>query len=101
MSNVDGAWDCVVKSPMGDQPFVLTVKSAGDRFSGSASGALGSLEIPDGMVEGDTIKWSMSVKAPFPTTVRCQASVSGDRIEGDVIAGIFGTFPVTGVRMPA
>ena len=27
MANVDGSWDCVVKSPLGDQKMTLTVNS--------------------------------------------------------------------------
>jgi hypothetical protein len=101
MANVDGEWECTVKSPMGDQDFVLSVQSEGDTFVGKASGALGSMAIPEGMVDGDTLKWSMSIKAPFPTSVRCEAIVVGDRIDGTVTAGIFGSFPVAGVRLPA
>jgi hypothetical protein len=98
MANVDGKWDCSVSSPMGDQDFVLTVVSAGDRFSGSASGSIGAKEIPDGTVDGDTIAWSMAVSKPMPITLACRATVTGDVIEGTVKAGIFGSFPVTGKR---
>jgi hypothetical protein len=98
MSNVDGKWDCSVSSPMGDQDFVLSVTSAGDRFSGSASGDIGAKEIPDGTVDGDTIAWSMHVSKPMPVTLTCRATISGDTLEGSVKAGIFGSFPVTGKR---
>ena len=43
MANVDGSWDCVVKSPLGDQKMTLTVNSAGDTFTGAVSGAMGGL----------------------------------------------------------
>ena len=36
MANVDGSWNTVTKSPMGDQQAVLTVQSAGDTFTGPA-----------------------------------------------------------------
>lgn len=98
MAKLDGDWDCVVKSPMGDQPFTFTVKTAGDRFSGRTAGQLGALEIDDGMVEGDVLSWSMPVPKPFPMTLKCQATISGDTLSGSVSAGPFGSFPVNGTR---
>ena len=98
MANVDGKWACSVSSPMGDQEFVLTVVSNGDRFSGSASGAIGSKDIPDGMVDGDTIAWTMHISKPMPLTITCRATVDGDALEGTAKAGIFGSFPITGKR---
>jgi hypothetical protein len=38
MANVDGSWNTVTKSPLGDQQAVLTVQSAGDSFTGNFSG---------------------------------------------------------------
>ena len=40
MANVDGSWNTVTKSPMGDQQAVLTVASSGDSFTGSFVGGL-------------------------------------------------------------
>ena len=55
MANVDGSWNTVTKSPMGDQQAVLTVQSAGDSFTGNFSGGLGTTDIKDGTVNGDTL----------------------------------------------
>ena len=98
MGSVDGKWNCAVSSPMGDQEFVLTVASAGDSFSGSASGGIGTKQIDDGTVDGDTLGWSMSISKPLPLTLTCKATVTGDALEGTVKAGIFGSFPITGTR---
>ena len=51
MADVDGKWECSVMTPMGEQDFVLSVARNGDRFSGEASGSVGSMSIPDGLVE--------------------------------------------------
>ena len=56
MANIDGSWDCVVKSPLGDQKTVLTVKTDGTTFTGSNSGAMGSMDV-NGEVDGETITW--------------------------------------------
>ena len=50
MSQVDGNYDCVTKSPMGDQKSVFTVNSNGDSFTGQNAGAMGSLVL--GLVAG-------------------------------------------------
>ncbi len=98
MARVDGKWDCSVLSPMGEQDFVLTVVSNGDRFSGEASGSIGAKEIPDGTLDGDTIAWTMHVSKPMSLTITCRATVTGDTLEGSARAGIFGSFPITGKR---
>jgi len=98
MSDVDGKWNCSVESPMGEQDFVLTVASEGDRFTGSAVGNIGSKDIPDGSVDGDTLSWTMQISKPMPVTLTCRATITGDRLEGKVKAGIFGSFPITGSR---
>ena len=37
MADVDGSWDCTVKSPLGDQNMTLTVTTDGATFTGTAS----------------------------------------------------------------
>jgi hypothetical protein len=98
MANVDGAWDCTIKSPLGDQNAVLTVQSDGSSFTGTMSGALGALDVEDGVVDGDTLKWKMNIKVPMPMTLDCEATVNGDALTGSAGAGAFGSFPLTGTR---
>ena len=45
MSQVDGSYDCVTKSPMGDQKSVFTVTSDGATFTGQNAGAMGALDV--------------------------------------------------------
>lgn len=98
MSEVDGRWDCMVKAPMGEQSFVLTVQSAGDVFTGRAEGAIGSMEV-EGSILGATISWAMRVPKPMPLTLNCEATIDGDSMSGTVGAGFFGSFPITGTRL--
>ena len=98
MAAIDGTWDTIVKSPLGDQKAVLTVKTDGASWTGSQVGAQGSAEITDGIVEGETIKWTMSIVVPMPMTLTCEATVDGDTLTGSVGAGAFGSFPMTGTR---
>ncbi len=97
MAGVDGSYDCVVKSPLGDQKTTLTVKSEGNSFTGNNSGAMGSMDV-SGTVEGNTLSWKQQMTVPMPMTLDCQATVDGDALSGTVGAGAFGSFPMTGTR---
>ena len=97
MANVDGTWNCTVKSPLGDQSMTLTIASEGGNFSGQAGGAMGSMAI-EGAVAGDKLSWKQSITVPMPMTLDCEATVSGDTLTGNVGAGGFGSFALTGTR---
>ena len=99
MANVDGSWDTLVKSPMGDQKATLTITSAGDTFNGTYSGAMGNTDIKDGKVDGDRLTWKLDITVPMPMTLDGDATVDGDTITGTVTAGAFGAFPLTGTRV--
>ena len=98
MANADGSWDTLVKSPMGDQKATLTIQSSGDTFTGQYSGAMGTTEVKNGRIDGDTLSWSLDITVPMPMTLTAQATVDGDSLNGQVTAGAFGSFPMTGTR---
>ena len=97
MADVDGSWNCTVKSPLGDQNLTLSVTADGGQFSGTASGAMGSSDV-SGTVDGNTLKWQQQMTVPMPMTLDCTATVDGDSISGQVQAGAFGSFPLSGSR---
>lgn len=96
--SVAGTWNTVVKSPMGDQSGTLTVMVDGDSFTGQMAGGMGTMDIEDGKVAGDTITWKMNMTVPMPMTLDCEATVDGDTITGAVNAGAFGAMPLSGTR---
>ncbi|CAA9485046.1 MAG: hypothetical protein AVDCRST_MAG39-277 [uncultured Sphingomonadaceae bacterium] len=98
MANVDGTWDAVVKSPMGEQRSTFTVQSTGDSFTGGMQGQMGALSAENGKVEGDRLTWTMQMTSPFPMTLECHATVQGDSMTGEVKAGAFGSSPLTATR---
>lgn len=98
MANVDGQWECVTRTPMGAQESVLTIRSDGTSFSGSNVGALGSIDIEDGKVDGDTLTWEMEITTPFPMKLTARATVTGDTIQGTIDAGAMGAMPMSGTR---
>lgn len=98
MTKVDGAYDCVTKTPMGDQQSILTIVSNGDTFHGTNAGPLGSLEVKDGKVDGNRLSWKMEMVIPMPMTLEAEAVVEGDTLTGTVQAGAFGAMAMTGKR---
>ena len=98
MATVDGAYDCMTKTPMGDQSSVFTVVSTGDRFNGTNAGPLGSLDVKDGKVDGNRLSWKMEMVIPMPMTLDCEAIVEGDTLTGTIQAGAFGAMAMKGTR---
>lgn len=97
MADVDGSYDCTVKSPLGDQRMTLTVKSDGNAFTGSVSGAMGAMDV-SGEVSGNQVSWKQQMTVPMPMTLDCMATIDGDTLAGTVGAGGFGSFPMNGTR---
>jgi hypothetical protein len=96
--SVDGAWNIIVKSPMGDQPSTMTFTADGAVLTGSATAQGTTSAIANGKVDGDTVSWSNTITSPFPMTLDFTGTVAGDTLNGSVKAGAFGSFPFTGVR---
>ncbi len=94
MSSLDGSYDCLTKTPMGDQKSVFTVKTEGDTFTGSNVGAMGSLDV----VDGNTLTWKMNMVVPMPMALDCTATIDGDALTGTINAGAFGQMPMTGTK---
>ena len=98
MSSVDGNYECVTKSPMGDQKSVFTVKSDGDSFTGQNAGAMGALDVENGKVDGNKLTWTMNMKVPMPMTLEAEATIDGDTLTGTIKAGAFGSMALSGTR---
>jgi hypothetical protein len=96
--SVAGTYECITKSPMGDQKSDMTVVVDGDTFTGTNAGAMGSMEMENGKIDGNKLTWSMKMTVPMPMTLEGEATIDGDTLTGSVKAGAFGTFPLTGTR---
>jgi len=96
--SVDGNWNIVVSSPMGDQPSTLSLKAEGGELTGTQGAQGQSSPIANGKVDGDTVSWANSITQPFPMTLEFTGTVVGDTLNGNVKAGSFGTFPFKGSR---
>lgn len=93
---VDGKWDLTIKTPMGEQKAVLTLKQEGDALTGEMSGAMGAVPVENGRVEGDRLKWSAKVTSPMPITLEFDGGLDGGDIAGNVKLGAFGSSTFSG-----
>ncbi|MEO1426794.1 MAG: hypothetical protein AAFU58_08450, partial [Pseudomonadota bacterium] len=73
-----------------------TLKQDGDTLTGDMSGAMGTVEIQNGKVDGDTLTWSANVTSPMPVTLDFTGKTEGDNIAGDVKLGAFGASTFSG-----
>ena len=96
--SVEGVYDCVLDSPMGEQKSVLTVTVDGDNIAGTSDGAMGSMPLNDGKVDGNTMTWNMDMTVPMPMTLKVTVTVDGDKLSGSVNAGSFGDMPISGTK---
>ena len=97
--SVAGIYDCVTRTPMGPQQGALTVVPGdGDTFAGNITGDLGSMDVTDGRISGNTLTWRMKMTMPMPIDLECTATIDGDALTGTVKAGMFGTMELAGVR---
>ena len=96
--SVAGTYECVTKTPMGDQKSDVTIVVDGNTFTGTNAGAMGSMTMEDGKVEGNKMTWTMNMTVPMPMKLEGEATVDGDTLSGTVKAGAFGAFPISGTR---
>lgn len=93
---VNGKWNLVIKTPMGEQKGVLSLAQEGDALSGEMSGATGTVPIENGRVEGDRLKWNAKVTSPMPITLEFDGAIEGGNLSGSVKLGAFGSSTFTG-----
>jgi hypothetical protein len=95
---VAGTYNVTTKTPMGDQSGAFTVVVDGDTFTGSVANPMGTMEVKEGKVSGNTLTWKMDMKVPMPMSLTCTATVDGDAISGEIDTGAFGKMAMSGTR---
>ena len=98
MSAADGTWNVKVKTPMGEQESVLTLKAEGPTLTGTAKAMGVELPIEDASVEGNKVIYKIKVTTPMPMTLETEAEIDGDTMSGKTKAGSFGAFDMTASR---
>jgi hypothetical protein len=95
---VDGNWNIVMSTPMGERKASLSLKASGGTLTGTQGADGNSTEIFEGTASGDDVAWKISVTNPMPLTLAFTGKVSGDSISGEMGIGPMGSFPFTGMR---
>ena len=95
---VDGNWNIVMSTPMGERKATLSLTSSGGTLMGTQGADGNSGEIFDGTVKGDDVAWKISITNPMPLTLDFSGKVSGDSMSGEMGIGPMGSFPFTGAR---
>jgi hypothetical protein len=96
--SVAGTYDVTTRTPMGDQKGTLTVVVDGDSFTGTVTNPMGTMDVQDGKVNGNTLTWKMDMKVPMPMSLDCEATIDGDALTGKIVAGAFGSMALSGSR---
>jgi hypothetical protein len=99
--SVDGEWRLLAHTPRGDLEWSLSISTAGDTFTGTLTITEGVVPVEEGHIDGNRLTWVSHL--PRADALRCtgRATVSGDRISGEVHMGPFGSRSFGGVRTPA
>ncbi|WP_322797282.1 hypothetical protein [Tepidiforma sp.] len=96
---VDGTWNIVLSTPMGERPAQLTLKTDGNALSGTFGSERGSQEFSGGTVDGNKVAWkTMFSGAMGPMELSFEGTVDGDSIGGTVQFGAFGSGSWKGTR---
>jgi hypothetical protein len=95
---VDGNWDLVMTTPMGDRKATLSLQNSGGTLTGTQGAEGDSTQIFDGTISGDDVAWKVSITNPMPLTLEFSGKVAGDSMSGEMGIGPMGSFPFTGTR---
>jgi hypothetical protein len=95
---VDGNWNLVMSTPMGERKATLSLKSADGTLTGTQGAEGNSTEIFDGSAKGDDVAWKVSITNPMPLTLEFSGKVSGNSMSGEMGIGPMGSFSFTGTR---
>jgi len=97
MATFDGVWETVTQTPFGAQKATLTLKTDGNRLTGTSAGAMGTVNLDDGKIDGNRATWGMQLMG---VTLQADITIDGDNLCGGISAGGFGTSKIAGQRKP-
>ena len=95
---VDGTWNLTMDTPMGERTSTLTVKAVGGALEGTQSAEGQTADIVGGAVDGNNVRWKVSITQPMPLTLEFAGTVDGDAMSGTVQLGMFGSSPFRATR---
>jgi len=97
--SADGKWEVTMQTPMGAQKATFELATDGSTLTGQLVSMMGTVEVMDGTVNGDSLSWKAQMTSPMPMTLEFTATVDGDSISGETVLGAFGKAPFSGSRV--
>ncbi len=96
---VDGIYRIEIDTPMGKQEAAVTLKTAGDKLTGTAESAMGKNDF-NGSVKDNDVSWSFEIASPMGNMkLDFKGKISGNDISGEVSLGGFGNAPFKGKKV--
>lgn len=97
--DVSGTWDLKIESEMGELPATLTLKQSESEVTGQFKSEMGSAEITEGSVSGNSISLTITLSMGGQSFVlTMQGTVEGDSMEGSIDFGEMGSADWTATK---
>lgn len=97
-ADLNGTWHLAVEADIGSGTPTFTFKQAGDKLTGTYSGALGEAPVT-GTVDGEKVRFSFEIApAGDKITVVYSGTVDGKKMKGTVQFGGLGQGTFTGEK---
>jgi len=97
--SLSGKYECITKTPMGEQKTIYEITVEGNTFSGPNSGSLGTLDLENGKIDGNKLTWTMRMTKPLPINFEGEVEIIDDQLSGIIKAGVMGSSEITGKRI--
>ncbi len=94
---ISGAWNVIIRTPVGDNPVTFNLQADGARLYGDMASARETNEITDGRIAGNHLSWRAKVSHPMPMELELHAVVEGNAISGSA-KGPLGSVPFAGSK---
>lgn len=96
-----GTWTTTISSPLGALDVTFELKEANGLLTGTTSGFDQTAQIEDGTIDNQKLQWKAPLSKPMPMTLQFSGTLDGDQIDGEVSAGMMGSFPFKAIRKNA
>jgi hypothetical protein len=99
--SVIGTWNVVTETPIGKQTTVVELSEAGNGLRGVARDQWhpDALELREVRLEGDRLRWAMTMTKPLRLELTFDVAVDGDQMAGRAKAGRLLSSKVTGRKV--
>lgn len=99
--SVTGTWNVVTDTPIGKQTTLVELSETGDGLRGVARDQWHAdpLELREVRLDGDRLRWAMTMTKPLRLELTFDVAVEGDRLSGRAKAGRLLSSKVTGHKV--